>query len=117
MNLNSSRETQPLPAFNPALEAAITRALSRQPSIAIPGDFASRLAQKAQAQPQRSARRWFGWGPRLAIGSGVLLTAGMFALAPHAAPSLSNTAFDVELVLLAELSALLLFAQRLLSRD
>lgn len=105
------------PASEAATDDAITRALSRKPAFAITEDFAARTAAFVIAQPQPETRRWLGWGPRLALGSGALLTAGMFALAPHAVPSFSNVPFDGELLLLAELSGLLLFSHRLLSRD
>jgi hypothetical protein len=99
------------------LDAAISRALDRQPAVRVPEGFAARVAGHATAQrvPRRS--RWLGWGPRLMVGSAAVLTASMFALAPHAAPSVRNPAFDAELLLLAELGALLLFSPRLLSRD
>ncbi len=110
-----------LPASGPlppsALDTAITRALSQPPVISIPSDFATRVARSAAAQPQPRVIPWLGWGPRLALGSGVVLTLALFALAPHTAPSLISARFDAELGVLAELGALLLFAPRLLRRD
>jgi hypothetical protein len=121
MMRHSNSKASTTPASDPALEAAILRALSRLPSstpeIPIAPDFAGRVAQRAVAQTASPSLRWLGWGPRLLLGSTALLTAGMFALAPHASPSLSNIAFDGELLLLAELGGLLIFSQTLFTRD
>lgn len=100
-----------------SIDEAVLRVLSRQPDIVIPEDFASRVSRHVLRHPLPPRNRWAGWGPKLAIASAGLLTAAMFALAPHAAPSLTNLAFDGELVLLAELSGLLLFSRHLLVRD
>ncbi|HLI75873.1 MAG TPA: hypothetical protein VKV02_02930 [Acidobacteriaceae bacterium] len=100
-----------------ALEAAISSALSHKPAMSISPDFAARVARSALAQPLPRRARWVGWGPRLAIASGALLTVGMFALAPHATPSLTDLRFDAELVLFLELCGLLLFSGRLVSSD
>lgn len=116
-SLTSSTAHQDETAVDHALDAAIGQALDRQPAPRIPVDFAARVAQRVAAEPAPRRARWVGWGPRLTVGSAALLTAGMFALAPHAAPSLHNLAFDAELVLLTELSVLLLFSHRLLFRD
>ncbi len=105
------------PGSEPTVDAAIARALGRKPAIAVPDSFASQVTQRAFAQAPTRRLQWIGWGPRLALGSAAVLTAGMFALAPRASPSLSSVAFDGELLLLAELSGLLLFSHRLLSRD
>ncbi len=100
-----------------ALDASISRALSEPPDVVIRQNFAAMVAQRASAQPRPYALRRLGWGPRLALGSGALLLVGMFALAPHATPSLNDLRFDAELILLTELSALLLFSHRLVARD
>lgn len=99
-----------------ALDRALEAGLAATPSFTVPPDFAARVARLAVAQPVPARAPWLGWGPRLALGSGVLLTVALFVLAPHTAPSLSNVSFDAELVLLAELSALVLFAHRLVPR-
>lgn len=116
MNSKVSEE-QLLATTAPELDAAVSRALSRVPPVAIPPDFATRVACRAAAQPGSLPSRLDGWGPRLVLASGAFLTAAMFALAPHAAPTLSSVRFDAELVLFAELSGLLLFAPRLFVRD
>ncbi len=99
------------------IEAATAHALGRKPAVVIPSTFAARVTERAFAQAPSRRLQWIGWGPRLALGSAAVLTVAMFALAPHASPSLSSIPFDGELLLLAELSALLLFSHRLLSRD
>lgn len=116
--LRDERENdRALTSSDPHLEALINRALSAPPEIHIPDNFAAVTARRALAQAPVPRSVWMGWGPRLALGSGALLTAAMFALAPHAAPSLSNMRFDTELLLLAELCALLLFSHQLFLRD
>lgn len=104
-------------ARDAAAEALILSVLGREPVFPIPDDFAQRVSRHVFAQPKLPQRRWTGWGPKLAIASTGLLMAGMFALAPHVTPSLNNVAFDGELLLLAELSGLLLFARDLLGRE
>lgn len=116
-NLASSPRAANLPETRPEIDALITRALSRAPEVRIPDNFATVTAQRALAQPLGRRSPWLGWGPGLAMGSFGLLTAGMFAFAPHATPSLSNLRFDAELVALLELWGLLLFSHRLFSQD
>ena len=101
----------------PAFEALLTRALAQAPRMAIPESFAATVARRAAAQPLAQPASLSGWGPRLALFSGALLTLAMFALAPHANPSLTSLPFDAELLLLTELTTLVLFANRLLSQD
>ncbi len=119
MNRNSHNPGVPAlePNPNPALDARIARALAQPPRVSIPASFAASVAARATAQPLSRPALFTGWGPRLALFSGALLTAAMFALAPHATPTLTSLPFDAELLLLAELSTLLLFANRILLRD
>lgn len=122
-NLNPEPNSLPAPDLGfaprvtPDFDALIARALSRTPRVSIPAGFAAAVTRRALAQPLPEASFLSGWGPRLALASGTLLTAAMFALAPHAAPTITSVPFDAELILLAELSTLLLFANRLLIRD
>ncbi len=121
------------PADPAPMAEALAVALGRAPAVAIPEDFAARVARRAvegglpraiapnrrsAIAPQllRTAPR-LGWGTRLAMASGGLLMLGMFALAPQATPSLSNLRFDAELVMFIELSGLLLFSRRLLAHS
>ncbi len=121
MNPNSTKPMRSSTGHSPeapgVLDSAITRALNQAPEFHIPADFAARTARRALNQPRARASLWLGWGPRLALGSGGVLLLALFALAPHAAPTLTSARFDAELVIFAELSALLLFAPRLLSRE
>lgn len=100
-----------------ALDAAITRALERQPAVVIPADFASRAAARAVAEPQRTRSPWAGFGPRIAAVSGVLLTGTLFAFAAHAKPSFFDLRFDLELLLLVELGVVSYVVTRLGLRD
>ena len=90
---------------NEALEQRIERALERRPQVAVPAVFAARVARMLPVQR--------GWGVGVARSAGkmaagvaaVLLAGALFVMAPHALPSFSSLAFDVELVVLAELAA------------
>ena len=88
----------------PDFEAAITRALELRPEPVIPQDFAARVMQSLPAQ--RPIRTRVPVGRIIDLVSAAALTAGLFALAPHATPSFTSLTFDVELLLLAELGAL-----------
>lgn len=86
---------------NTQFEARLTRALERRPRVAIPENFAARVASSL---PPHRPRRRIVPVRKLALGAAALASAlAMFAVAPHAAPSFTNLAFDVELMLLAEL--------------
>ena len=100
-----------------AVEEAILNVLAGKPVVHVPEDFAGQVTRRALAQPQPSRSLWMGWGAKLTVGSAALLTVGMFALAPHAAPTLGNVPFYGELILLGELGGLLLFSRRLLGHD
>ena len=113
MKSSHSSSDPDLSSFS-AMEELVTRHLSQPPAVVVPPDFAARVAEAVASGPRPSARRWLGWGPRLALASGALLMLAMFVLAPHTTASLSNVPFDAELVLMAELSGLALFARRLL---
>jgi len=85
------------------LEAAIARALEQRPQAMPPEGFAVRVALSLPVGSPRP-RRWSA-GKALAGVAAVVLAVALFILAPHAGPSFSNVAFDVELVVLAELGA------------
>jgi hypothetical protein len=92
-------------SIHASIEASIDAALARSPQAAIPVDFAARvraaLPPVTPARPRASAAR------NTAIAASAILLVGVFALAPHAAPSFTNLTFDVELSLLAELACIL----------
>jgi ferric-dicitrate binding protein FerR (iron transport regulator) len=95
---NRAEETNDDAAF----EAAITRALEQQPSVAIPAEFAARVRASLPAQPKVRARRSVGRIAATAAAAGLVVA--LWWLAPHVRPSFASMAFDMELLLLAELA-------------
>ena len=85
-----------------ALETAITRALERAPEVMVPGDFAARVRAALPAQPKVRARRSVGRIAGTAAAAGLIV--GLCWLAPHARPSFESVAFDMEMLMLAELA-------------
>jgi hypothetical protein len=88
-------------------EAVMTRALERSPELpplAIPVDFAARVA--ASLPQQRTARPAVRVGRIAAIVAMVVLAIVLFVLAPHASPSFASFTFDIELIVLAQLGAI-----------
>ena len=85
------------------LEAAIARALERRPQAMPPEGFVARLAGSLPVGSVR--RRTWSAGKAIAWVAAVALAVALFVVAPHAGPSFSNLAFDVELMVLAELGA------------
>ena len=95
--------------FNPQHvdEAAITAALEHRASVDVPQEFAARVMA---ALPEPRARRVaMPVGRNVALAAVVLLTVALFALARHSVPSFANWAFDLELLLLAQLCAIAWF--------
>ncbi len=92
-----------------AIEQQIDRALERQPPVEVPEGFAARVAQSMPARAVRRGR-WAvapgSAGKTAALAAAGLLAVALFVLAPHAGASFSSVAFDVELLVLAELAAL-----------
>jgi len=88
-------------------EAAVTAALEHRAAAEIPADFAARVV--AALPRQRSRTRAQPIGRNVALLAVVLLTVALFALAPHSAPNFANWAFDLELLLLAQLCAIAWF--------
>jgi len=90
------------------LEQRIERALERQPEVLVPAEFAARVVRSL---PVQSAPRGWRLGRARSLGkiaagtAAVVLAVALFVLAPHAVPSFSSLAFDVELLVLAELAA------------
>jgi len=83
------------------MEAAITRALEQRREVAVPAEFAARVVQALP--PVAASRPRVAVGRTTAIAGVVVLTAALFALAPHAQPSFASFGFDVELLLMAQL--------------
>jgi hypothetical protein len=88
-------------------EAAVTRALEQPPEVAVPVDFAARVKAALPAQPKARARRFAGrsLGQTAATVAAVGLVVALCVLAPHVRPSFDSVAFDMEMVLLVELAA------------
>ena len=69
--------------------------------IVMPAEFAARVVQALP--PVAASRPRVAVGRTTAIAGVVVLTAALFALAPHAQPSFASFGFDVELLLMAQL--------------
>lgn len=92
------------PQPDPALEAAITAALARRPAPRIPADFAARVTAALPAVgPVRRRPRI---ARTVAFAAGATALVAIALLAPHAAPSYANVAFDAELALFAEIAGI-----------
>lgn len=85
-------------------EQRVTQALERRTEVGVPVDFAARVASALPKARRRRAS--MPLGRRTAWAAAVVLTFALVALAPHAPPSFGNMAFDVELVVIAELSGI-----------
>jgi hypothetical protein len=83
-------------------EAAITRALERQPEVRVPVNFAAKVRAGLPAQPTVRARRSVGRMAAAVAAAGLVLA--LCWLAPHARPSFESVAFDLEMVLVVELA-------------
>jgi hypothetical protein len=94
---NGAEETK-----DDALETAITRALEQQPNVAIPADFAARVRASLPVQPKVGRRRSVGRIAATAAAAGLVVA--LCWLAPHARPSFESVAFDMEMLMLAELA-------------
>ena len=86
------------------LDHAITRALEHQPQVNIPSDFAARV--RAALPPAPAPRKPLHAGRSIALAAAAILTIAVFAIAPHANPNFSSLAFDLELLMLAELGGI-----------
>jgi hypothetical protein len=94
--------TNPIP--DTPFDAAVTRALEQAPATAVPADFAARVRAALPSRPPARARRSLvRVYSTLAI---VALLVTLCVLAPHARPSFTNLAFDLELTLLLELAGI-----------
>ncbi len=103
--MNYSEDMQ-LPDENSqaGFEAKLTRALERRPEPMVPTDFASRVA--AALPPPAPARKPMQVGRTVGLAAAAVLAVALLALAPHAAPTFANWAFDFELVVIAQLGGI-----------
>lgn len=85
-------------------EAVLTRRLESAPVVDVPLDFAARV--RAALPPVRKRRAPMALGRKTALVGLVVLSLSLFALAPHAAPTFGNVAFDLELLVIAELGGI-----------
>ena len=85
-------------------EARVTEALERRPMAAVPQDFAAKVM--VALPPLKPRRRRMNVGRKAALAGALASLLTMFALAPHAVPSFTDLAFDVELLLMAELAGI-----------
>ena len=83
------------------MERVLDRALERQPAVSVPQDFAKRVCV---ALPQRRVRRRVSVSRIAAMVAMTALAVGLFAVAPHARPSLMSWGFDAELLMLVEMA-------------
>ncbi|HEY5382310.1 MAG TPA: hypothetical protein VIJ65_08635 [Acidobacteriaceae bacterium] len=86
------------------MEAAITRALELQPEVVVPEDFAARVRASLPVQPKARARRSVGRIAGTAAAAGLIVA--LCWMAPHTQPSFASVAFDMELLVLAELAGI-----------
>jgi hypothetical protein len=89
---------------NSAFDAMLTRSLERRDEVVVPLNFATRVV--AALPPPRKPRKAMQLGRMTAVVALFVLAIALFALAPHAAPSFGNLAFDFELILLAQLAGI-----------
>jgi hypothetical protein len=86
-----------------AVEAMMTRALERQPAVVVPEDFAAKM--RAALPMQRRVRERRSAGRIVAFVGAAVLMVALCVLAPYARPSFENVAFDLELLMVAEMAA------------
>ena len=86
------------------LDAAIDRVLEQKREVAVPAAFAGRVMRSLPPQRKRAAR--IPVARFVALFSVLVLLVTMFALAPQARPNLTNFAFDMELLMLLQLSGI-----------
>jgi hypothetical protein len=88
---------------NTPLNLAIDHCLEHAAEPRIPIDFAAKVAAALPPVPAR--RRSPFLARKIAFAAAALLLLALFALAPHSSATLTNTAFDLELLLLVQLIA------------
>ena len=82
----------------------LTKELERVPEVVVPSNFAVRVREALPAvKPARAKVRV---GRVVSMVCAVVLVVMMFVLAPHAAPKFTSVAFDVELMVLAQLAGI-----------
>jgi hypothetical protein len=103
MNYSEDMQTQDDNA-QAGFDAELTRALERRPEPVVPMDFAARVA--AALPPPSPARKRMQVGRTVGLAAAAVLGVALFVIAPHAAPTFGNWAFDFELVVIAQLGGI-----------
>ncbi len=98
---------QAMDQIRSAREAVIDHFLAAGPESVIPAGFAAKViaALPAAPVPRRSPQL----ASKAALVAAVALLFAMFLLAPHVAPRFTSSAFDLELLLLAQLAVITLW--------
>lgn len=89
------------------MEAMVTRALEQWPTTLVPEGFAARVRRALPVQ--RPARRRVSAGWAFGVGSAAGLTVALFALAPHVQPDVRSLGFLMEMLVMVELGAVVVF--------
>jgi hypothetical protein len=97
---------------NAMLDISIDHVLAQQPPVAIPANFAARVAAQAAALPQRKPARQARYGRIAVFAAASLLLVALFALAPFAGSSPTSAGFLAEMVVLAQLGGLVYWLGR-----
>jgi hypothetical protein len=92
------------------METMMTRALEQRPAVVVPEGFAARV--RAALTTLRPVRRRVSAGHAFGLGSAAGLTVALFAIAPHVQPDVRSLGFAMEMVLVAELGAVVWFLVR-----
>lgn len=92
------------------LDAMIDLALEHRREVAVPADFAGRVMRSLPPRPKR--RSPVSVGRFITVFAAAVLLLIMFILAPQAHPNLANFAFDMELVMLAQLGGIAFLGMR-----
>ena len=85
-------------------EAKLTRALEHRPEPVVPTDFAARVA--GALPPPAPARKPMQVGRTVGLAAAAVLGVALIVIAPHAAPTFGNWAFDFELLVIAQLGGI-----------
>jgi hypothetical protein len=93
-----------------ATEERITRALEHQPLVCVPDGFAAKVRAALPTRRAVPARR--SVANIAAFTGAVVLMLALCWIAPHARPSVESLAFDLEMLLMAELVGIAVWLAR-----
>ena len=86
--------------------AAVQAALERKPNIAMPADFAQRVASRAGALSQGRPSKAIPYARFAALIVSAIVAVVLFALAPSTAADFRDRRFDLEMLVLLQLGVL-----------